>query len=505
MCPNRKQATSTGEFWSLNSRLFILLIVTVLPFIAFSVYKAINIHDKLRQQAHDESLKAARDVAHDIDECIVSTVEFLIPIANNNDVRTQNYEIVDGWLKSIKQSYPYYSNIIFVDVDGNIQAAARDKDKPGSGKVNVSDTAYFKRAMKSDGPAIGDFVHGKISDNPVVHVTYPVYDLSDKKIGFVAAAFDLTRVQEKLMYANIPYYMLIGVLDSNGIMIARSSEPEKWVGKDHSKLMGFKEMIGKTEGLGRTINPDGSSRIYAFAATSKVSWYIRAGIDSQYINKQVRAELINHFLAFIPFLLLAIAGWLWIGKDVNKLHRKVELLSLTDPLTGLWNFRKLEQDFDREVLYARRYKEKLSFAMIDIDHFKHYNDRNGHQLGDSALRAVANAVIAAVRDVDTVYRCGGEELCVLLPNTDKDGAFVVAERIRRSVESKDIIGGENQPLGRLTVSIGVATYPLDSISKDGLANSADTALYKAKNKGRNRVETASSNEENVEFRMMNVE
>jgi len=503
VCPNRKQATSTGEFWSLKSRLFILLVVTVLPFIAFSVYKAVNIHDKLEQEAYSESLKVARDVASDIDEYIVSTTEFLIPIANNRGVRAQNYDVVDGWLKSIKPNYPYYANIIFVDADGDIQAAARDKDKPSPGKVNVSDTAYFKRAMKSDGPAIGDFMHGKISGNPVVHVTYPVYDLSDKRAGFVAAAFDLTKIQNKLMHSNIPDYMLIGVLDRNGIMVARSSEPEKWVGKDHSKFMGFKEMVGQTEGFGKAENPDGSLRIYAFAASSKVSWYIRAGVDSRYIDKQVRTELINHFLAFIPFLLLAIAGWIWIGKDVNKLHGKVELLSLTDPLTGLWNFRKLEQDFDREVLYARRYKEKLSFAMIDIDHFKHYNDCNGHQLGDGALRAVADAVIAAVRDVDTVYRCGGEELCVLLPNTGRDGAFVVAERIRRSVENKDIAGEDNQPLGKLTVSIGVATYPLDSISKEGLAKSADNALYKAKNKGRNRVETASNDQENVEFRMNN--
>jgi len=489
------QFDKTGDLkrsLSIKKRLFLLLTVMLLPFISFSLYKAFDINKHLEKETQIGSLNLAKNVARDIDDYIISTGELLVPIASNKDVRTQNYPAVKAWLEEIWPKYPSYSNIIYVDNNGDIQADGRSKGNSSNEKINVSDTAYYKRAMQSDSVSVGDFMYGKISGTPVVHVTYPVFDLDGNRIGFVAAAFDLTKIQKRLMEFGVPKHTVVAVLDERGTMIARNIEPGKWVGENLSEQMGFGKMLGKAEGTGKVENPDGTTRVYGFAAVSKVPWYVRVGVDYTYIQSQVRDELINHFAIFIPLLLVALSGWLWIGRDVDRLHKKTEYLTLVDPLTELWNYRKLNHDLDKEFNRSKRYKELLSFAMIDIDHFKNYNDTNGHQAGDEALKKVASVLRGAVRDIDSAYRCGGEELCILLPQTGKDGVIAVAERIRDEIEKIRFTGEENQPSGKLTVSIGVATYPYDSISKEGLMKSADIALYKAKGNGRNKVESYTS-------------
>ena len=235
------------------------------------------------------------------------------------------------------------------------------------------------------------------------------------------------------------------------------------------------------------MSADGTMRMFAFATMKNVPWFARSGIDEDVIHEKVMRELAYHFAVFIPLLLIAIAGFLWIGRDVNRLHNQTQQLTLKDSLTGLWNHRKLVQDFERELQSARRNRRDVSCLMIDIDHFKAYNDNNGHQAGDEALRAVADILCSAVRETDFVYRYGGEEFCILLPDTDKEAASVLAERVRSNVEQAKFEGEASQPSGCLTVSIGVAAYPCDAISKDNLISCADKSLYVAKNDGRNRV------------------
>jgi diguanylate cyclase (GGDEF)-like protein len=125
--------------------------------------------------------------------------------------------------------------------------------------------------------------------------------------------------------------------------------------------------------------------------------------------------------------------------------------------------------------------------MIDIDHFKSYNDRHGHPKGDELLIKVAELVKEGLRKTDIAARYGGEEFAVILPETGKEGARLVAERLRKNVESYPFPGRESQPLGRLTLSVGVATYPEDADSVMRLVAKADENLYKAKDGGRNRV------------------
>jgi diguanylate cyclase (GGDEF)-like protein len=170
-----------------------------------------------------------------------------------------------------------------------------------------------------------------------------------------------------------------------------------------------------------------------------------------------------------------------------RLHQKTVEMSITDTLTGVYNRRYFDRKCTQETEAARRYLSPVSFLMIDFDHFKMFNDLNGHTAGDWALRKVASTLINATRRVDIVARYGGEEFCLILPNTSKDDAREVAGKLRRAVESERISGGTQFPGEFLTISIGVGCFPEDGETDSAVLEAADKALYHAKRAGRNRV------------------
>lgn len=164
-----------------------------------------------------------------------------------------------------------------------------------------------------------------------------------------------------------------------------------------------------------------------------------------------------------------------------------QLMSITDPLTGLHNRRYLEARLTEELSRSKRYNYPLSFMMIDIDDFKLYNDFNGHQAGDRALEITAQCLHAALRKVDVASRYGGEEFSILLPQTSLEEAGVIADRVRRKIMTTSFPHGKTQPSGRVTVSIGLSTFSPALDSAEAIVRAADRALYHAKSHGKNRA------------------
>jgi diguanylate cyclase (GGDEF)-like protein len=168
-----------------------------------------------------------------------------------------------------------------------------------------------------------------------------------------------------------------------------------------------------------------------------------------------------------------------------KLYKDIETLAITDGLTGVYTRRYFVERFDEEIKRSSLRKSSLSFLMIDADHFKTVNDQHGHLAGDQVLKEIADIIQENVREIDIVGRFGGEEFCVVLPDTDMEGARLVAERIRKSAE-KRVIRAYDSTL-RITLSIGLAIYPSDGKLLEELMDKADWALYRAKSQGRNCV------------------
>jgi diguanylate cyclase (GGDEF)-like protein len=165
-----------------------------------------------------------------------------------------------------------------------------------------------------------------------------------------------------------------------------------------------------------------------------------------------------------------------------------QLMSITDPLTGLRNRRYLEERLNEELNRSKRYDYPMSFLMIDIDDFKNYNDLNGHQAGDQALQITAHCLRAGLRSADVASRYGGEEFSVLLPQTSASEAGVIAERMRERVAATDYPHGKAQPLGHVTISIGISTFIGSINTVETVIAAADRALYNAKSQGKNRIE-----------------
>jgi len=183
-----------------------------------------------------------------------------------------------------------------------------------------------------------------------------------------------------------------------------------------------------------------------------------------------------------PQIALAVERAEWQEKA-----NQFQLMSLTDPLTGLHNRRYLEARMFEEVSRAKRYNHAMSFMMIDIDDFKLYNDHYGHQAGDRALEITAHCLTSTVRKIDVAARYGGEEFSILMPQTSLQEASVIADRIRRAVAGTAYPKGEKQQLGAVTVSIGLSSFSSVLDSSEKVVRAADRALYHAKRQGKNRA------------------
>jgi diguanylate cyclase (GGDEF)-like protein len=158
-----------------------------------------------------------------------------------------------------------------------------------------------------------------------------------------------------------------------------------------------------------------------------------------------------------------------------------------DGLTGLYNHRYFKEYLSKEIDRAKRYNSHLSVILLDVDHFKVYNDTNGHPEGDKLLKQLAEIFSLRTRSHDVVARYGGEEFVFILPETQHESALLLAESICQRVAKSHFAGRKSQPNGKLTVSLGVASYPDHAEDMEGLVKLADEALYLAKHNGRDRV------------------
>jgi diguanylate cyclase (GGDEF)-like protein/PAS domain S-box-containing protein len=174
-------------------------------------------------------------------------------------------------------------------------------------------------------------------------------------------------------------------------------------------------------------------------------------------------------------------------REVQEANAKLEVMSTVDEMTGLFNYRYFKTELQKEHLRSIRFSQPYVIIFCDIDHFKKYNDRNGHPAGDLLLREFAEVLKHTCRTTDVVVRYGGEEFAVICPGIDSKGGVVAAERIRKAIVSRAFAHGEHQPLGHISVSVGVASYPEHADNPELVLKAADEAVYLSKTGGRDRI------------------
>lgn len=263
-----------------------------------------------------------------------------------------------------------------------------------------------------------------------------------------------------------PDIVLLDIIlpDIDGYEVAREIRLAQ--GKDDWTAIIFLTVMSKDEDLARGIEVGGDD--YLMKPVGRV--VVQAKVQAMYRLVRMQRALVK------------------LTEQLNEANQELQRLSMTDGLTGLANRRLYDETLQREWRRCMRLNRPMSVLMIDVDHFKRYNDGYGHQTGDDCLKVVAEEVAhAAPRAGDLAARYGGEEFVLVLGETDREGALAVAQRIRDNVAALKLVH-EGSPHGHVTVSCGLCSVlPDESLQVERLVKSADSALYTAKERGRNGV------------------
>lgn len=312
-------------------------------------------------------------------------------------------------------------------------------------------------------------------------------------VGVASAAMRLAYFKQLFRSLDIGKSSSVSLINNDGLMLARQPETDgrDYVGEDFSHTPNFQRFLA--EGSGHFVAPstlDGVKRLYTFSRVGELPLIVvvAQSLEEVYGAWSRNAAMIS---AVTALLCMGIFGLALLLNRQLRLRQVAEhelaMLALTDSLTGVANRRRLDQALNHEWARGARTGQPLSVLMIDVDHFKAFNDRHGHHGGDEALRDVARTLlISARRPGDLAARYGGEEFVVVLPETALEGGRLIAEQIRQAVEQLPPFPPDTAPV---TISIGIATQvPMHGERLASLLTRADQALYQAKHNGRNRVE-----------------
>lgn len=362
-----------------------------------------------------------------------------------------------------------------------------------SALADVSDREYFKAQLdeKTRGFYISSPVVSRVTKEWLVPVSIPV----TVKSGYAAVLFGaiehacITPLHEE---QRLKPGGSIALLRSDGLVMFRTPFDERIIGMSFADKPEFMEYILKKEEGSFIYDGNGTDGVKRLICFKKLDHYPLV-ITVTASMKDVLAPWKKQSLVIFSLctVLSLVVGGLWIYL-MNTIRAKeasqasLEYLAKMDGLTGLKNRRAFLDTLKKEMDRSHRYMHRFSILMIDVDHFKKINDTFGHAAGDEMLKALAGVLCAGIRGIDTAGRIGGEEFCVLFPETELETSVAVAERIRDEF-SKIMI---KTPTGEIstTISIGVAELGKTDISPEIIMERADRGLYLAKDKGRNRVE-----------------
>lgn len=388
--------------------------------------------------------------------------------------------------------------LFYFDREGNWVLSSFDYRPPGA---NNADRDYFQfhRENASLAPHIGAALRSRTTGDWVIPFSRRVNDAQGQFKGVVLATIKMAYFDKFFARFSIDDKGAIFLALPQGTLIARRPFDEKLIGTSLARGEIFSVHIPHAPAGTVMVKSilDGVDRLFGYRVLYKYPLVVAAGNSREAILDSWRADtykmtamiavvlVINLLVGILLFK--QIRKGLQVERHLKKARAVLQTLVLQDGLTGLANRRHLERNLELEWRRAARQRSSISLIMLDIDHFKSFNDHYGHVAGDHCIGAVAKAIGQCVRrPSDLAARYGGEEFVILLPDTEAGGAYVLAESLRLAVQALAIEHSEN-PAGVVTISLGVYTCVPTSSDFQTLLTQADSALYMAKRGGRNQT------------------
>jgi diguanylate cyclase (GGDEF)-like protein len=500
-----------------NVRFFATVFVTLVcsSILSLHIFFSWNLHRKNVEDAQIATANLSRALAEHAEATFTSADAVLFGIVQrlevegmDRDALARLYPLLASYIKEL----PQLQGLFIYDQTGKWLVNSLE-DSPWL--LNNSDREYFIFHMNHEdrNAHIGLPIKSRSTGDWVIPVSRRI-NLPDGRFGGVALA--TIPVQYLLNFytrfdIGTQGEILLGTQD--GILLAQRPLAEDSIGRNIRNSNIISEHIGRNKyGVAVLVAEDGVKRLYSYKRLGKYPLFITAALSYEDILMSWRTETLLQSIG----VLILVGMLAWLGQRlVNQIklrsqaqqkllaareklvemNKTLKKMALEDSLTGVANRRQFDATLSNEYSRARRERQSLALLMLDVDHFKKYNDNYGHPAGDACLKKIGK-VIQMNRPGDLSARYGGEEFAILLPHTDLWGAISVGEKICQDVRDLHIPHNGN-PVGIVTISVGVQAVVPDSESNlHDLISAADKALYTAKARGRNQV--CNGNEEAAE-------
>jgi diguanylate cyclase (GGDEF)-like protein len=539
---NRKRV-KLKQLLGIRARLALLAVILVAPLM---LDRARSLEDARARQIMAAAAEFSNLAKHsaNTEREVISSVETVLKSAAYIRASAGIMKGCDILRASLPTNLPWIRNILIAGGDGLIQCSTADTYVG----VDLSDRAYFKKAQENRNFVFSDLLLAKETRNPVVVAAYPVSAINAEVNAVVLASINLDWMSKVMENLGGRPGVLAVLVDSAGVVLAAPSDHSGMIGRS----LGYLPLLSavaetvrdsdQDDGSLSFVAADGSQRTLSYARIAGTGARLIVSIDAAVVTAAIDHEIYTAYLGLLFVSLFVLLGALFaaqmlIIKPINMMaaiatrfgegnwaarvtrdrlpsefvplarafnamaaqlgQRERELVASNDHLTviasidmlsGLANRRGFQSRLDFEWMKAQQYDCELSLMMIDVDHFKLYNDTYGHPEGDACLTKLGETLAGIAADtVSFAGRYGGEEFCLLLPNTGPVRALEIGETVRAAIQQLDMphVTSSHQIV---TVSVGVAvTLPNEDQRPGDLIEAADAALYAAKHRGRNTV------------------